>query len=60
MVEWYKIRRVGNVSVRVRCTRGRVARLSVYEVIKNCPRYSEVALNGPKLKVSSASLLGAQ
>jgi len=34
--------------------------LFVHEVIKNCPRYWEVALSGPKLNVSSDSLLGAQ
>jgi len=34
--------------------------LSIYGVIKNCPRYWKVVLRGPKLNVSSASLLGAQ
>ena len=34
--------------------------LFVYGVIKNCPKYWKVALRGPKLNVSSASLLGAQ
>ena len=31
-----------------------------YEVIKNCPRFCKVALNGRKVNVSSASALGAQ
>ena len=34
--------------------------LSVYEVIKNCPRDWKVALSGPKSIVSSASVFGAQ